>query len=128
MTASITVVDLVTEYAEILEPDGPGTRPAAWFRPAGRPLLNDGMWSFWMLPGETYRLAFDGTGWVTSCPSWVDAHVRRLATLAGSMAATLPVRTDAGALTLDPAHTYALQPSGVDGWSVQVCGSDHSHG
>lgn len=49
------------------------------YAPAGIVLENDGRWEHWMFPGEEYDVDHDGVGWVVTCRTWTDGHVRRLA-------------------------------------------------
>lgn len=91
------------------ESDGAGSPRRTAYRPYATPLRNDGRWSHWMMPGEDYDLAHDGTGWVVTYRSWPGGHTYRLATLDWDFATALPVGDSDFAL--DRGQRYQLRYS-----------------
>lgn len=93
------------------QPDGAGeqgnTPGGATYRPVGTYLQNDGRVTYWMLPGETYRLARDDRGWVVTCKTWPPGgHTYRLAR-DGEPADGLPL-ADGRTVRLHPHHVYEI--------------------
>lgn len=105
-----------TLVAEIAADQGvytvdPGASPVASVRyePTGIRVDNDGCYRHWMLAGEYYQLAHDGTGWRVTCPTW-DQHVKRLAHTSGphgSWATALPL-VGGGDVELETSTVYQL--------------------
>jgi hypothetical protein len=88
------------------------------YRPDGIVLENDGIYHHWMLPGFTYDMAHDGTGWRVTCVTWPSdrsSHVYRLSRGGRQFVTALP--TVDGSVELDPATTYTVtQVAGA--WSL----------
>lgn len=103
-------VELVTEARASDElPRDIEAPPHTMYRPAGVPLLDentDRPWWFWLIPGETYRLRHDGTGWRVTAGSWLAGDIYRLATERRELADVLP--TAGGPLALDPLTVYVI--------------------
>jgi hypothetical protein len=115
-----TLGTLRTEQAVLDDIEGLG-HSRTMYRPEHTPLLNDGRWHHWMLPGEDYDLDHDGRGWVVTCRTWMASapgHTYRLATEDFAMATALPV--DDGAVELDPATRYRLRTAGQYEWVLEA--------
>jgi hypothetical protein len=100
------------------ESEGAGSRRRTDYRPVQTPVLNDGRWHYWMIPGEDYGVRHDGTGWRVTCWTWTtDTHVYRLASAdMWEFADRLPV--DDGTVTLNPGRAYTLRHTGPDTWAL----------
>lgn len=108
--------DLVTEYAADEPPYDLEAPPQTMYRPAGVPLINDGSWRYWMMPGSAYNLDHDGTGWRVTCQTWPTGHTYRLADQDGSFVGSLPLA--GGELLLDPQCGYELREARRHHWAV----------
>jgi hypothetical protein len=101
---------------------GPGSSPRliVHYRPVATPVLNDGKWHHWVVPGERYRLAHDGTGWRVTCDTWpAGTHIFRLATPDDAFADSLPLAD--GRIALDLGKVYEIRPDGI-GWALHEVG------
>ena len=100
------------------DPDGPGSRPIVHYRPVSTPVLNDGNWHHWVVPGERYRIGHDGTGWRVTCETWpAGTHIFRLATPGGAFADVLPGSD--GPIPLKVGMTYEIRPDSRYGpWAL----------
>lgn len=103
------LADVAAEWTHFTVEPGANPTSAVRYQPGGIRVDNDGCWTHWMLPGEYYTLAHDGTGWRVTCPTW-DNHVRRLAHVSGphgTWATALPL-AGGGEVELDTATVYQL--------------------
>lgn len=108
---------LRTDKAVQIDPDGVGSYPRTDYRPEHTPLLNDGRWHHWMLPGEDYNIEHDGAGWRVTCWSWPGGHTYRLAD-ASTWAFVDRLPVDDGHVTLTPGRAYALRSDGHGTWTL----------
>lgn len=109
---------LRTESVFRVESDGAGSPPRTDYRPEHTPLLNDGRWHHWMIPGEDYEVEHDGTGWRVTCRSWPSTgHTYRLAdSSTWTLSGELP--TDRGTVALEIGRTYVLRSTGNRAWAL----------
>ncbi|MGY0234944.1 hypothetical protein [Longispora urticae] len=83
-------------------------------------LDNDGFHTYWLVPGDTYRLRFVGFHWQVTGGSWfVTGHSYRL-TRAGMPLVSVP--TDRGEVVLLPSHEYLIHHAGEGDWWLSRCG------
>lgn len=75
------------------------------YAPVHVPVMNDGMFRHWVIPGERYRVNHDGIGWRVTCEIW-DKHVRRLADESGAFVSELPGA--GGPISLEPGVEYEI--------------------
>lgn len=119
--AGVVLGTVRTETRVFDDLDGQGSWPRTMYRPEHTPLLNDGRWHHWMLPGEDYELDHDGHGWVVTCRSWeagTVGHTYRLATEDFAMATSLPL--DDAVVELDPASRYRLRSAAPYTWVLET--------
>lgn len=87
-----------------------GTRQVTTYRPTDRLLRNDGIQHYWMLPGLTYRLEHDGTGWRVTCRDWTDtSHIYRLAEPQDYHYMSTLTADDGADVALTPGQRYELR-------------------
>lgn len=79
------------------------------YRPTGTPRKNDGVKSFWMLPGETYHLRWDGLGWAISNHLWDAGHRYRLGTPDGQGFTRTVLTADGVDMELESGLEYAVR-------------------
>jgi hypothetical protein len=109
---------LRTESATHDDLDGLGTPARTFYRPESRPLLNDGKWHHWMIPGEDYELEHDGVGWRVTAQSWSGGHTYRLATK-GTFEMADDVPTASGVVELVRGQRYRLVYTHPYQWELQ---------
>lgn len=113
-----TVTDL---GAMSVESDGDGIQ-----RPINTTLANEGDdWSFWLVPGNVYDLAFDGIGWVTtSDATHKPGHTHRIASLDKFPIGRLPMVGHGATFMLNLDVTWKYRIDDVDGgtWKLYVVG------
>lgn len=95
-----------------------GPRHLVMLRPAGVGVRNDGYRGYWMLPGQTYRLAHDGTGWRVTCPDWTDGHVLRLVDAEDGRQIVDVLPGDEGSHRLEPGRVYELREQTPGVWGL----------
>ncbi|WP_412539270.1 hypothetical protein R8Z50_25935 [Longispora sp. K20-0274] len=75
----------------------------------------DGVYAYWLIPGDTYGLAHDGHTWTVTGGPWTEpGHTYRLLR-SGHPATSIP--TTHGDESLDPGHTYQTH-HGPEGWEL----------
>ncbi|WP_412541713.1 hypothetical protein R8Z50_03915 [Longispora sp. K20-0274] len=76
----------------------------------------DGLYCYWMTPGDTYGVIHDGDTWTVAGGVWTEfGHTYRL--VAGDRPVeSLPTRR--GPLPLDPVRVYQLQADAAGDWLV----------
>ena len=107
----VTAMQLEVESIGVPHADNHGGGPSGQraLRPAGVSLQNDGFHPYWAVPGYTYHIDHDGTGYAVREYA-VGGHVFRLASAPNTLTDT--VRTVEGATyTLDPSRSYTLTAS-----------------
>ncbi|GIG57251.1 hypothetical protein Lfu02_16230 [Longispora fulva] len=76
----------------------------------------DGLYCYWMTPGDTYGVVHDGGTWTVAGGVWTEVgHTYRLVDDGGPME-SLPTRL--GPLPLDPGRGYQLQVDEAGDWLV----------
>ncbi|WP_412540579.1 hypothetical protein R8Z50_33020 [Longispora sp. K20-0274] len=75
----------------------------------------DGVYAYWLVPGESYGLVHDGVTWTVTGGAWTEAgHTYRLLRVGHTV---VSVPTLHGDESLDPDHTYIAQHAS-DGWEL----------
>lgn len=119
MTTTATMLGVLrTQSRQYEDLEGLGNGPTTMHRPDGTPLRNDGIWHYWMAPGSSYQLAWDGTGWRVTCDTWMSGHVRRLVEADDAQFVDrLPLVE--GSFELNRARTYQIREAHPTGpWSL----------
>lgn len=101
---------------------GPEESPRSWHVVPGRKLRNDGVVPVVLVPGYTYTLAHDGTGWQLT-PEDETPH----AYLVGDdlqLAGTIEV--EHRAMRLVPGSRYVITQAGDGTWSLTVSAEEAS--
>jgi hypothetical protein len=118
----VTTTKLVTESIvyDGAEQTEVGPRNLTLHRPAGVGTKNDVFRGFWMLSGQTYRVAYDGTGFRVTTPDWPADHAIYLVDAADGLFRVYELESvDGGTFDLDEHGTYEL--SEVDrAWTVRT--------
>jgi len=106
---------LIVEQAVQSESEAAGSPSRTCYRPVGVILQNDGRWHYWISPGETYRIGFDGTGWRVTCRTWSGGHVYRMARPDGTLIDRLTLSDRV--VELDPGRAYEVRGAG-EAWEI----------
>jgi hypothetical protein len=120
MTTTTMVAHLTVESQRLedIEQSEAGPRSVTLRRPTGVGVRNDGYRGFWMLPGLTYRIQHDGTGFRVTCRDWTDGHVLRLVDALDGRTHVDALDTTDGALALNVGAAYEVREETPGVWAL----------